>query len=135
MQLGIKTMHGAKIQKPPFLRIYASQCVVLVCISTVLLFADRVIAYSSLLGGIISIGPNIYFARLAFRFTGASAANDVSALACTRPSMLHSLVMPARHPKRKLARPAGGDGGYRLREAQAMRAAMAVDVRAPRARL
>ncbi len=78
MQLGIKTMHGAKIQKPPFLRIYASQCVVLVCISTVLLFADRVIAYSSLLGGIISIGPNIYFARLAFRFTGASAANDVT---------------------------------------------------------
>lgn len=38
---------------------------------------DKVVAYSVLLGGLISILPNAYFARLAFRRTGARLASEV----------------------------------------------------------
>lgn len=72
-------MRGANITKPPLVRIYASQCVVLlVIVSTIFIVTDWITAYSSLVGGMISIGPNIYFVRLAFRYTGASVAADVT---------------------------------------------------------
>lgn len=72
------TERGAKIAKPPFLRIFASQLIVLVMVSAGLLFADGVLAYSVLLGGMISIVPNGYFATLAYRYSGARAATDVA---------------------------------------------------------
>ena len=72
------TVRGAQIAKPPFIRIYTTQCVVLVCLSAGLLLVDTAVAYSALLGGLIQVVPNIYFASLAFRYSGARAANDVA---------------------------------------------------------
>ncbi len=77
-QLKHTTARGAPIAKPPLLRIYASQCVVLVGVTVGLLLINTVVAYSALLGGLIAVVPNIYFASLAFRYSGARAANDVA---------------------------------------------------------
>ena len=77
-QLKDNTARGAPIAKPPFIRIFTTQCVVLVCVSAGLLLIDLVVAYSALIGGLILVVPNIYFASLAFRYSGARAANDVA---------------------------------------------------------
>lgn len=77
-QLKDDTARGAQIAKPPFKRIFTGQCTVLVCMSAGLLLVDVVIAYSTLLGGLISVAPNVYFASLGFRYSGARAANDVA---------------------------------------------------------
>jgi ATP synthase protein I len=39
--------------------------------------ADRIAGYSGLLGGLIALLPNIYFAYKAFRFSGARAAQAI----------------------------------------------------------
>lgn len=72
------TAHGARIAKPPVLKIYASQFLVLATLSAALLYVDVTVAYSVLLGGVISILPNLYFALLAFRFSGARAVEAVT---------------------------------------------------------
>lgn len=77
-QLEERTARGAQIAKPPFKRIFITQCLVLVCVSAGLLLRDLVTAYSALLGGLIVVAPNVYFASLAFRYSGARAANDVA---------------------------------------------------------
>ena len=77
-QLAMKTASGAKIAKPPFLRIYASQLVLLIFAAVLLLVTDKIVAYSTLFGGLISIVPNSYFAMLAYRYTGAKAASEVA---------------------------------------------------------
>ena len=77
-QLKQNSARGARITKPPFLKIYASQTIVLVVIAAGLLFVNSTMAYSVLLGGLISIVPNTYFAILAFRYSGARAANNVA---------------------------------------------------------
>lgn len=77
-QLKQNSAHGARITKPPFLKIYASQLIVLAVVSVGLLFVDFTMAYSVLLGGLISIVPNTYFAILAFRYSGARAASNVA---------------------------------------------------------
>ena len=69
---------GAQLSKPPLMRIFVWQLLVLLVISTALLFVDSTAALSALVGGLISIGPNAYFARWAFRFSGARAAGDVA---------------------------------------------------------
>lgn len=69
---------GAKLAKPPLMRVFAAQCVLLLLAAITLLWVDGVAAYSALLGGLISIGPNVYFARWAFRFSGAQAAVEVA---------------------------------------------------------
>jgi ATP synthase protein I len=73
-----RTATGAQIDKPPFLRIFTSQGVVLLVVVVVLLVIDWVKAYSVLLGGLISIVPNGYLASLAYRCPGARAASDVA---------------------------------------------------------
>jgi len=73
-----KTATGAQIAKPPFLRIFTCQSLVLVLVVAILLPIDWQSAYSVLLGGLISIVPNGYLASLAYRFTGARAASDVA---------------------------------------------------------
>jgi ATP synthase protein I len=73
-----KIAAGAKIAKPPFLRIFTSQGIVLVLVAALVLPFDWLSAYSVLLGGLISIVPNGYLASLAYRFTGARAATDVA---------------------------------------------------------
>ncbi len=77
-QLKENTARGASIAKPPLLKIFASQCSVLVAVSVGLLFVDVTMAYSVLLGGIVCIFPNAYFSFLAFRYSGARAAEDVA---------------------------------------------------------
>lgn len=72
------TARGAQITKPPLLKIFASQCVVLAALSLGFLFVDVTTAYSVLLGGMVCIFPNAYFAFLAFRHSGARAARDVA---------------------------------------------------------
>ena len=77
-QLDNNTALGARIKKPPILIIYGTQFAVLLCVCAGLLAVDMTTAYSALLGGLISIGPNTYFACSAFRYTGARAANNVA---------------------------------------------------------
>lgn len=77
-QLKQHAARGASIAKPALLPIFAVQGAVLLLASVGLLFVDITLAYSVLLGGLISILPNIYFARWAFRFSGAQAAAEVA---------------------------------------------------------
>lgn len=74
-----KTAAGAQLVKPPLRTIYLIQCVVVLLLALVLgVVIDVIAAYSMLIGGFISIGPNSYFARWAFRFSGAQAAASVA---------------------------------------------------------
>jgi ATP synthase protein I len=79
MQSNQNAATGAQLRKPPLLRVFVAQLVLLLVIATALLLAvDTTAALSALVGGVISIGPNAYFARWAFRFSGAKAAGDVA---------------------------------------------------------
>lgn len=69
---------AATIAKPPLARLYALQTGLLLLLSAGLLLIDKVAAYSVLLGGLISIAPNGYFARQAFRYRGALAARHIA---------------------------------------------------------
>lgn len=60
------------------LKIYGLQCVALVLFSIAVFPFDWVAAYSALAGGLISIVPNAYFARQAFRYSGARRAREIS---------------------------------------------------------
>lgn len=60
------------------MRVFVIQLIGLVALSTGLLAVNLMQAYSVLLGGLISIAPNAYFARWAFRYSGARAASDVA---------------------------------------------------------
>lgn len=77
-QLSKQTARGARIAKPPILKIYGIQCVILLVFCSGLWIVNLTVAYSALLGGLISIGPNIYFACSAFRYAGARAAQDIA---------------------------------------------------------
>lgn len=76
----ISAPHAARtIARPPLLKIYGLQLLLLVMASLAILFPfDWVEAYSVFTGGLISIAPNAYFARQAFRFSGALYAREVS---------------------------------------------------------
>ncbi len=65
---------GAAIARPPLSRLYATQAMVLLALVAGAAWIDITTAGSILLGGLISIGPNWYFARQAFRFRGALAS-------------------------------------------------------------
>jgi ATP synthase protein I len=69
---------GAQLIKPPLLRIFVTQFLVLLVISISMLMLDKTAALSALVGGSISIVPNMYFARWAFRFSGAKSAARVA---------------------------------------------------------
>ncbi|MDG1772186.1 MAG: ATP synthase subunit I [Oceanicoccus sp.] len=78
MQSNKDAATGAQLSKPPLTRLFVLQLLVLLVISAGLYFVDTTAALSALVGGLISIGPNAYFARWAFRFSGARAAGDVA---------------------------------------------------------
>lgn len=69
---------GAAIARPPLWKLYALQTGILLTISVSLLLIEPITAYSVLLGGLISIAPNSYFARQAFRYRGARAASYIA---------------------------------------------------------
>ena len=64
--------------RPPLMTIYGLQLGVLVVASGITFPIDRVAAYSLLMGGLISVVPNAYFARQVFRFSGAADAREVA---------------------------------------------------------
>jgi ATP synthase protein I len=71
-----RTAH--QIARPPVLKIYGFQ-VLLVLLASVIAFpSDSVIAGSIAIGGMISVIPNAYFARQVFRYTGAAYAREVT---------------------------------------------------------
>ena len=70
------------IPRPPIYRIPLIQLAVLVPLSATALLVDTTAAYSLLLGGLIHLLPNIYFAVQTFRFQGAKAMRQtLSAMA------------------------------------------------------
>ena len=73
-----QTQQGASIAKPPIAKIYGIQLLVLLIAAAGLLLVNTTSAYSALLGGLISIVPNVYFAITAYRFSGARSAQRVA---------------------------------------------------------
>ncbi len=72
-------MKGAEIARPPVHRITLAQFVILVPICTlVLVLGSNVLAVSLLCGGLVAILPQAYFAAMAFRWRGASAAQSIA---------------------------------------------------------
>lgn len=69
---------GAPIAKPPLGKLYGTQLSVLLAVVAGLLWIDRIVASSALLGGLISIGPSYFFARQVFRFRGARFAPQIA---------------------------------------------------------
>ena len=73
-----ETNNKTTLGKPPLAKVFVTQIILLVIVATASLLVDSTTAYSVLLGGLIAIGPQIYFARWAFRFSGARAARQVA---------------------------------------------------------
>jgi ATP synthase protein I len=69
---------GAQISRPPIMQIYIAQLVALITASSMLLLQSKVAAYSALIGGLVSVIPNAYFSRWAFRYSGARSAAYVT---------------------------------------------------------
>ncbi|RNL66441.1 ATP synthase subunit I [Zhongshania marina] len=67
-----------KIFRPPLLKIYGFQCALVLLASVILFPLDKVAAYSTVIGGMISVVPNAYFARQVFRYAGAAFAREVA---------------------------------------------------------
>ena len=71
-------MQGAEIARPPIHRITLAQLALLAPLCLILLAYDEVCAYSVGSGGLIAILPQAWFARMAFRRRGASAAREIA---------------------------------------------------------
>lgn len=67
----------ATIETPPVRRIAITQLAVLLVAVIGMIPVDVTLAYSMLIGGVIQIGPQAYFTRLAFRYVGARQAPDI----------------------------------------------------------
>jgi len=65
------------IPKPPLSKVPVYQLAVLLPVSTMLLLLDKVLASSVLVGGLIQIVPQAWFARQAFKYSGANQASLV----------------------------------------------------------
>ena len=59
------------IPKPPIHRVALYQLLVLLVLSGLLLFVSEIVGYSVLIGGLIQIVPQAWFARQAYKYTGA----------------------------------------------------------------
>lgn len=69
---------GAVIAGPPLGKLYAVLIVALLALCAALLTIDLTTAYSALLGGLIAVAPNVFFARQAFRFRGAQVTRHIA---------------------------------------------------------
>lgn len=73
-------MNGAPLKRPPAQHITLFQMVVLLSVSTVLLFVgapSSQLAWSFLAGGLIAVFPQAWFAARLFRNTGAQSARTM----------------------------------------------------------
>ena len=59
------------IPKPPVDKVALYQFLVLLPLSGLLLFVSEIVGYSVLIGGLIQIVPQAWFARQAYKYTGA----------------------------------------------------------------
>ena len=70
---------GGNLLTPAIMRIFYVQLAVLFLASLLLLIiSSSTSAISALAGGLISVVPNAYFARWAFRYSGARSATHVA---------------------------------------------------------
>ena len=68
----------SNLKTPPVYKVIIAQLAVTVFIAVIsLLISGTVLAYSALLGGLISALPNSYFALHAYRYQGARNAQNV----------------------------------------------------------
>ncbi|MFT6029724.1 MAG: ATP synthase protein I [Oleiphilaceae bacterium] len=66
------------IKRPPIFKIFCTQLVVTLLISSVYYLVNgRVAAYSAVLGGLIFVIPQLYFGIKAFMFSGARAIDKI----------------------------------------------------------
>lgn len=71
--------HGAAAVRPPVYRVFVAQGILLAVVAVLaLLIGTKTVAGSLVLGGIIHLLPNMYFARQVFRFSGARAAHHIT---------------------------------------------------------
>ncbi|NKB34662.1 MAG: F0F1 ATP synthase subunit I [Pseudomonadales bacterium] len=71
-------MFVTNLRPPPVYKVIVAQLAATAFIAAVsLLFSGNVVAYSVLLGGLISALPNSYFAVQAFKYQGAQNADKV----------------------------------------------------------
>lgn len=54
------------------------QLLTVLLLATILWFVDRTWAWSALLGGMIAVIPNAYFARQVFRYSGAGSTQAIT---------------------------------------------------------
>lgn len=66
------------VRRPSLLKSFLLQVFLLLVTVVGLWFVERVMAYSALFGGLIAVVPNAYFARHAFKYSGAQAARQVA---------------------------------------------------------
>lgn len=65
------------ISTPPLYKVALYQTLILLGVVGFLAVGDIVLAFSVLVGGFIQIGPQAWFARQAFRYTGARQVDKV----------------------------------------------------------
>ncbi|MBD2857611.1 ATP synthase subunit I [Spongiibacter sp. KMU-158] len=63
--------------RPPLTKVYLLQSLILLLASAIVVPFDSVSAYSLLIGGMISVVSNAYFARQVFKYAGALRAREV----------------------------------------------------------
>lgn len=68
---------GAAISGPPIIKLALGQIVVLLLASTGLIFVSPVLSYSVLLGGLVAVLPQAFFAVKVFRYIGARSATAI----------------------------------------------------------
>ena len=71
------TVKTNAIRRPPLIKWFAFQAVVVFLMGALFWIKSPVAAYSALVGGLIFLLPNVYFALKAFRYTGARAAKQI----------------------------------------------------------
>ncbi len=69
---------GASIGRPPIVRLALIQIAILVLLSSSLMMFGAVTSYSFLLGGLVAVVAQLYFAARLFRLPGSRASGDIA---------------------------------------------------------
>lgn len=73
-----RTATMSNLKPPPVHKIIITQVVATIAIAAIfLVFSNTIAAYSVLVGGLVSVIPNCYFAIQAFRYNGARNAEKI----------------------------------------------------------
>ena len=66
------------IGRPPIAKVTLMQVAILALASSGMYFVDPVLSYSLLLGGLVAVVPQAYFAVKVFRYSGARSARQIA---------------------------------------------------------